>query len=309
MSSKTPKNTAASVRDRLLTIAKQRNVEFTHVLQQYVNERILYRLSKTRYASDFTLKGGTLFGLLFEQPHRPTKDLDFLGQGNNEAETQRTSFFAVLSEKEDDGVDFHLDTLEAEKIKEDEQYEGVRLRCTASIEQALISIQIDIGFGDAVLSQNKVVLKTLLNLPRPELFVYPIESVISEKFEAMVKLGLTNSRMKDFYDIYTFSKELDFEAAALREAITQTFVRRQTTIPSETPLALTKNFFENKDKIAQWKAFAKRVRTLKELELETVCSHIEQFIMPVAKMANDQTSIDGCWSRLSGWNLGATLPD
>lgn len=303
MSPKTPKNTAASVRARLLTIAKDRKVEFTHVLQQYVNERILYRLSRTRYANDFVLKGGTLFGLLFGQPHRPTKDLDLLGTGNNELGTLSSTFLAVLAVEEDDGIIFQMETLEAGKIKEDEQYEGVRISCTASIEQASVPVQIDIGFGDAIVSRKKVELKTLLNLPRPELFVYPLESVISEKFEAMVKLGLTNSRMKDFYDIYTFAKDIEFEGATLSEAIRQTFLRRQTQIPIEAPLALTKSFFENKDKLAQWKAFTKKTKFLGDVDLQDICTQIERFIMPAAAKAATAVNLDGKWSSQTGWML------
>jgi len=301
VSQKTPKNTAASVRARLLAIAKERKVEFTHVLQQYVNERILYRLSKTRYANDFVLKGGTLFGLLFGQPHRPTKDLDLLGGGNNELGTLSSTFLAVLAVEEDDGIVFHAETLEAGKIKEDEQYEGVRISCTASIEQASIPVQIDIGFGDAIVSRKKVELKTLLNLPRPELFIYPLESVISEKFEAMVKLGLTNSRMKDFYDIYTLAKEMEFDGATLCEAIRKTFLRRQTAIPTEPPLALTKSFFENKDKIAQWKAFTKKAKLLGDLELQKICTEIERFIMPASAQAASTQNFQGKWSNETGW--------
>lgn len=303
MSQKTPKNTAASVRTRLLVIAKERNVEFTHVLQQYVNERILYRLSKTRYGNDFVLKGGTLFGLLFGQPHRPTKDLDLLGSGNNDLVTLSSTFLAVLAVEEDDGIVFHMETLDAGKIKEDEQYEGVRIICTAYIEHASIPVQIDIGFGDAIVSRKKVELQTLLNLPRPELFVYPLESVISEKFEAMVKLGLTNSRLKDFFDIYTFAKDIEFEGATLSEAIRQTFLRRQTQIPTEAPIALTKSFFEDNDKLRQWKAFTKKAKLLGDVDLQKICTRIEQFIMPAAVKAATAVNLEGKWSSERGWIL------
>jgi predicted nucleotidyltransferase component of viral defense system len=303
VSPKTPKNTAASVRVRLLAIAKERKVEFTHVLQQYVNERILYRLSKTRYADDFVLKGGTLFGLLIGQPYRPTKDLDFLGAGDNEPGTLSSTFLAVLAVEEDDGIVFHMESLEAGKIKQEEQYEGVRISCTAAIEQASIPVQIDIGFGDAIISRKKVELQTLLNVPRPELFVYPLESVVSEKFEALVKLGLTNSRMKDFYDIYTLASAMDFEGATLCEAIRQTFLRRQTPIPAEAPLALTKSFFKDKDKVAQWKAFTKKAKLLGDVDLQEVCTQIHQFIMPVSVKAATTANLEGTWSSRTGWIL------
>lgn len=301
MNSKAPKNTAASVRARLLAIAKERKVEFTQVLQQYVNERILYRLSKTRYADEFVLKGGTLFGLLFGQPHRPTKDLDLLGAGDNQLETLSSTFRAVLAVEEDDGIVFQAEILEAGKIKEDEQYEGVRISCTASIEQASIPVQIDIGFGDAIVSRKKVELQTLLNLPRPELFIYPLDSVISEKFEAMVKLGLTNSRMKDFYDIYTLAREMEFDGATLCEAIRQTFERRQTPIPTEAPLALTNNFFENKDKILQWKAFTKKAKLSGDINLQKVCAEIERFIMPAATQSAAAQKFQNRWNNETGW--------
>lgn len=301
MSPKTPKNTAASVRARLLVIAKERKVEFTQVLQQYVNERILYRLSKTRYSNDFVLKGGTLFGLLFGQAYRPTKDLDFLGAGKNDTATLRTTFLTILNEEEDDGIVFQLEQIGAEKVKEDEEYEGVRISCTALIEHASIPVQIDIGFGDAIVNRKKVELQTLLNLPRPELFVYPMESVLSEKFEAMVKLGLPNSRMKDFYDIYTLAETQDFEGAVLSEAIRQTFQRRRTPIPAEAPLALTHTFFENREKIAQWKAFSKKVKQYSDTDLQNVCTKIAQFIMPPAAAAASSQSYESIWIAQNGW--------
>lgn len=303
MSSKTPKNIAASVHARLLTIARERKLELTHILQQYVNERILYRLSKTRYTDDFVLKGGTLFGLLFGQPNRPTKDLDFLSFGDNEPETLRSSFLAILAVNEDDGVVFDLGTLKAGKIKEDDQYEGVRLTCTATIQNAKIAVQIDVGFGDAIVPQGKTKLLTMLDLPQPELSVYPQESVISEKFEAMVKLGLPNSRMKDFYDIYGYSRETDFQAEKLCEAIKQTFLRRQTLLPRATPLALTSEFFENSGKKNQWKAFKKRVKAPDYLDLQIVCEQIERFIMPAVLMLASDAKIEGYWSDHSGWSV------
>ncbi len=302
MSSQAPKNLPASVHAKLLAIAKQRTVNYEHILQQYVNERILYRLSKTRYSNDFVLKGGTLFGLLFGQPNRPTKDIDFLSFGDNEPETLRTSFLSILAVNEDDGIVFDLGTLNADKIKEDEQYEGVRLTCNATFQKSRILVQIDIGFGDAILTQEKMKLRTLLDFPQPELFVYPPESVISEKFEAMVKLGLFNSRMKDFYDIYGYSQEADFQADKICEALKQTFLRRATPIPIVVPLALTSEFFENKEKVTQWKAFKKRVKAAENLDLKSVCEQIEQFLMPAVTMLAPNAKVEGYWSRQTGWN-------
>jgi hypothetical protein len=199
-----PVNVPASVRQRLLNLAHQTKQDFGLLLMKYALERLLYRLSVSPHRDIFVLKGALLFDLWTHQPYRPTRDLDLLGCGDSSLERYRKLFSEICTQTvEDDGVSFFADTVTAERIRDDEDYEGVRLVLQARLGAARISLQIDIGFGDVITpSPVEVEYPTLLDFPAPKLRAYPKETVVAEKFEAMVKLGIANSRMKDFYDLF-----------------------------------------------------------------------------------------------------------
>lgn len=224
------KNISASVREKLRNIARQRNADFGLVLVKYGLERILFRLSRSAYHDVFVLKGALLFELWTRQQYRPTRDADFLARGENSPERFFRIFRELCSvETEPDGLRFDPDTVTAERIAEDADYEGVRVSFTAYLERAKIPIQIDIGFGDAVTPppvENNY--PTLLGSTAPRLLTYPRKTVVAEKLEAMVKLGIANSRMKDFYDMEVLSRTFSFGGKSLREAIHNTFERRGT---------------------------------------------------------------------------------
>lgn len=295
-------NRAASIRAQLLNYAKAKTFDFNNVLVRYTNERILYRLSVSEHSSSFVLKGGTLFSIWLGQPHRPTKDVDLLGEGDNNPEALKNIFETVLAIEHDDGLIFDLSTMKAAPIKEEEKYEGVRVSCIAFLEKAKIQVQIDVGFGDAVVTGSRTSLPTIIQSPNPEMYIYPMEYVISEKFEAMVSLDISNSRMKDFYDVMTLSRTSDFRGDALSAAIAATFNRRGTVIPSIAPTALTEKFFLNEDKKKQWQGFLNKIGIKdKDLTLQAVCTSIGHFVMPASKAASSNSSFRQIWPRNGPW--------
>ena len=215
------KNLPASIRQRLLNVTQERNDDFGLVLTEYALERMLFRLSKSKYRETFILKGALLFEVWTKERYRATRDADFLAKGDNAPERfirifQEISTIEVIN----DGLRFDSKTVKAERIKEDADYEGVRVTFTAFLDKAQIPIQIDIGFGDAIRpGPVETGYPSLLDLPSPRLLTYPRETVVSEKLEAMVKLGIANSRMKDFYDLHSLSKVFEFDGKALVDAV------------------------------------------------------------------------------------------
>jgi predicted nucleotidyltransferase component of viral defense system len=204
------KNLTASVRARLMNLARQGREDFGEVLSRYARERLLYRLSASDYRERFVLKGALLFSYWAGAPHRPTRDLDLLGRGEPDMALLEEAFRDICrAEVEPDGLAFLEDSVRGERIKEEEEYEGVRLRLTAALGNARIPLQVDVGFGDAVVpAPEEVAFPTLLGMPAPQLKAYRRETVVAEKFEAMVKLGMLNSRMKDFYDVWELSQKI-----------------------------------------------------------------------------------------------------
>jgi Nucleotidyl transferase AbiEii toxin, Type IV TA system len=292
-------NLAASVRQRLLNLARERKEDFGLVLTKYGLERVLYRIAQSKHREAFVLKGALLFELWTEQRYRPTRDADFLARGENSPER----FVAIFKEicemhVEDDGLRFDAGTVTAERITEDADYEGVRIKFVGHLENARIPIQIDLGFGDVITpAPVETEIPSLLNLPNAKLLTYPRESVVAEKFEAMVSLGLANSRMKDFYDILSLSRDFPFEAALLSEAIKKTFARRDTKLPSGTPLVFTSEFFDDADKKKQWAAFCNKNRSyVLEMSLESVCKEIAAFLMPLVDGLNGKAALRQKWS-------------
>jgi len=302
-----PRNIAASVRQRLLNLARQQREEFQAILTRYARERLLYRLSQSQYSNTFILKGATVFSVWSNEPHRATQDLDLLGYGDATVPHLEQVFRDICRvQVESDGLEFKADTVGGEQIKEDQEYQGVRIKLTAILGAAQIPMQIDIGFGDAITPAPVMVeFPTLLDFPVPRLRAYPQETVVAEKFQAMVMLGIANSRMKDFYDIWFLSQQFKFEGEALSLAIKATFSRRRTSLPTLTPLALTPEFSEDKNKQKQWNAFIRKGKLRASTQsLSEVVVILQDFLMPpTLAVANNEPFLK-IWPLSGSWTAG-----
>lgn len=249
----------ASVRARLLRLARARGEDFQLVLTRYANERLLFRLANSRHSSQFVLKGAALFTLWTGKPHRATRDLDLLGFGDASEKAIRAIFSDILTADAGDGVTFELASLKVAPIRGEQEYGGVRVVVSARIAAAKVRLQVDVGVGDAITPEPAVLeFPALLEFPAPRLRTYPRETVVAEKLEAMATLGLANSRMKDFYDVVLLSRLFDFDGDLLARAIRATFDRRRTPLPAGLPVALTPAFSENAAKRTQWSAFIRK---------------------------------------------------
>jgi hypothetical protein len=253
-------NLAASVLARLLAIARQRGEDYSLLLNRFGLERLLARLSQSRHADHFLLKGALLFAVWFDAPHRPTRDADLLGFGPDDDEHLQRVFREVAAMDLNDGVVFDLDSIRVQPIREDAVYGGTRLRLAARIGTARCALQIDVGFGDAVTPAPEVLVYPVLlsGFTAPSLRAYPVYTVIAEKYQAMVMLGQANSRMKDFFDLAVIARRTELDGATLAAAIAATFKRRRTALPSDRPLALTTSFAEDPAKQSQWSAFLRK---------------------------------------------------
>ncbi|TWT11528.1 nucleotidyl transferase AbiEii/AbiGii toxin family protein [Reyranella sp. CPCC 100927] len=280
-----PRDMGASVRARLLKIATERNQPFDLILTRYALERLLFRLSTTSYRERFILKGATLMAAWFDTPFRPTRDIDFLGFGDSDPEAALRAFQEICAIENNDGVVFDVERLAVDRIREELEYGGLRITTIASIGGARSKVVIDIGFGDATepgIADLK--LPVLLDLPAPRLRAYPRETVIAEKFQAMVMLGRDNSRMKDFYDIWMLSRSYEFDSDRLAQAIAATFARRKTTIPTDLPDALTRDFAEDPAKRKQWTSFVEAI-AMKPGSLLEIVEALATFLMSHAAAA------------------------
>ena len=279
------RNPGASVRARLLNLARKRNRPFDLLLTRYVLERLLHRLSRTPYRDRFVLKGAMLMAAWFADPHRPTRDVDLLGFGDPDPGAVLAVFREVCAVPAEDGVAFDLDSLAIDRIREDAVYGGLRLKATATVDGAQVRVVVDIGFGDSVEpGLEELVLPVLLDLPAPRLRAYARETVVAEKFQAMVALGRANTRLKDFYDIWLLASSHDFTGNRLAQAIAATFQRRDTALPLAPPEALTAAFAEDPAKQRQWRAFLADV-AVDPGDLRTVLQDLAEFLMPHSRRA------------------------
>jgi predicted nucleotidyltransferase component of viral defense system len=281
------KNLAASVRQRLANLAQAEKEDFQQMLSRYARERLLYRLSVSEYQERFILKGALLFAYWTGAPHRPTRDMDLLSHGAPEISVIENVFRDLCGlEVKPDGLIFQPETVRVERIKDEEEYEGVRLHMTALLGNARITLQVDVGFGDRVVPKpEEIDFPTLLDFPAPHLRSYTRESVVAEKFEAMVKLGMLNSRMKDFFDLWSLSQNFSFDGATLSEAIKTTFETRGTKVPNEAPVALTPEFYDDQQKNAQWKAFLNKSKLSAEgRTLPEIADALRTFLLPVSEV-------------------------
>jgi predicted nucleotidyltransferase component of viral defense system len=275
----------ASVRQRLLTLSRATGQTFDLLLTRYVLERLLYRLSLTPHRERFVLKGAMLMVTWFADPHRPTRDVDFLGFGDPAPDAILAVFRDVCAVVQEDGVAYDLDALRVEPIREAFDYGGLRLRTRAFVAGARVNVVVDIGFGDAVEpGLEEVELPVLLGQPAPRLRAYARETVIAEKFQAMVALGRANTRLKDFYDVWVLSRTFAFDTNRLARAIHATFRRRGTPLPAIRPDAFSADFSADPPRRQQWAAFVEDLAT-EPLDLAVVVEEIAAFLMLHAERA------------------------
>jgi predicted nucleotidyltransferase component of viral defense system len=280
-------NIGASVRARLLNLAKERNQPFELLLIRYTLERLLYRLSRSKHRDKFVLKGAMLMRHWLDDPHRPTRDLDLLGFGDSDPELTLKLFREICAIKADDAVVFDAGALVVDQVRDESGYSGLRLKTYATVDGARVRVVIDIGYGDATEpGLNEIELPVLLDQPAPSLRAYPPETVIAEKFQAMVMLGLANTRLKDFYDIWILARTNEFKYDRLARAIAATFARRKTEIPTERPDGLTPAFADDPTKQQQWIEFVEEV-AVNPGSLADVVEALAAFLLPHAEKARN----------------------
>lgn len=302
-----PQNVGASVRARLLDRARAEKSDFQILLTRYAIERLLYRLGVSGHREKFILKGAMLFVTWVADPFRPTRDLDLLGFGDSDANAIAETFRVICKTPvPDDGVSYDITGLLAAPIRTTADYGGVRVRTTATIDRARIPIQIDVGFGDAVTpAPVEIDYPAMLGNPQPRIRAYPVETVVAEKFEALVTLGMANTRMKDFYDLWLIAQRFEFRQSILIEAINRTFKRRGTTRPLEPPVGLTDEFANVR--ATQWRAFMGRDQIVAApKELAPVVSDLRGFLMPVLI---NSTPAEKVWPRGGPWAPESTIDD
>jgi predicted nucleotidyltransferase component of viral defense system len=279
------RNHGASVRARLQNVAKQRNQPFQLLLTRYVLERLLYRLSTTAHRDRFVLKGAMLMTTWFSDPFRPTQDLDLLGFGESHPAGMLDVFREVCAIDLTDGVVFDSAGLSIDSIRDELEYGGLRIKTNAVVDRAQIRVVIDIGFGDAIEpGLAELNMPVLLDQPAPRLRAYAQETVIAEKFQAMVMLGRANSRMKDLYDIWVLARSFEFTDDRLPRAIAATFERRKTPIPDTLPIGLTQSFSDDPTKQQQWQSFVEDL-AVQPGSLAVVVADLAAFLMPQAAAA------------------------
>lgn len=296
-------NIAASVRQRLLNAAKASERPFQEVLQYYAMERFLYRLAQSAHADRFVLKGALMFNAWRAPTSRPTRDIDLLGHMESSTSAMAAAMRDVCSQAvEADGLDFDATSIAAVVIKEDADYEGVRITFRVSLENARIAMQIDVGFGDVMFPGPELTeYPTILDHAAPRLRGYARETVVAEKFEAMTKLGLLNSRMKDYYDIWLLSRQFDFDGLTLVSAIEKTFAHRGTTVTPQ-PTALSTAFSTDPTKAVQWEAFLRKSRLSNApADLASVVDAVATFLASPAVAASGGQSFGRIWRAPGPW--------
>ncbi len=256
------RNLAASIRARLKQRADVAKQDFNLTLTHYGLERLLYRLSISAHAPNFLLKGALLFSLWYDLPHRPTRDADLLGFGPDDIDSAVATFREICQIAVEDGIEFDAESVKGALIRKEAGYGGVRIDLTAKLDDARIALQVDIGFGDAVTPAPEAISYPVLldDLPAPQLRAYPKYTVVAEKFHAICLLGMTNTRMKDYFDLWVLLGENTLDQAELRRAIEATFNRRKMAMPASLPAGLSEAFVADAIKQTQWNAFLKKNR-------------------------------------------------
>jgi len=299
------KNMAHSIRQKLLDEAKKSGRPFQDLLTLYNIERFLYRLGQSRYVKQFYLKGALLFNIWGIPKTRPTADIDMLGKVDSADEILKSIMVECMLLKidEDDGLEFHPKTITIEAITEDTDYQGKRIRFMATLDNAKTIVQVDVGIGDSVVpAPIWIDYPTIIEQQQPHLLAYTAESSIAEKFHAMVKRDMANSRMKDFYDIWLLSEHLDFKGEILSKAIRTTFERRGMPISDEIPTAFTDEFADDESHTKQWAAFLKKNELTEGTPIfKTIQKKISEFIMPIMMVLSQGDEFSPNWKAGQNW--------
>ncbi len=276
-------NLPASVHQRLLDKARASGRPFNEMLQHYANERFLYRLSKAPQAGKFVLKGALMLSVWKSTLSRPTQDIDLLGRISNDIETVTSVMRTACQAKvQPDAMVFHADTVQGRRTADDADYEGIRIGLQGNLGNARVFVQLDVGFGDAVVpAAMDIDYPTILDFPAPKLKGYNRETTIAEKFHVMVKLGILNSRMKYFFDIWLLSRQFAFDGETLANAIGTTFRKRDSEIPLK-PVAFQQQFRRDATKQTQWRAFLRKSMLTKvPVSFHEVVGAVAAFLKPV----------------------------
>jgi len=300
MSSLVKSNIPASIRQRLFDLSKRENRPFGEVLQYYAMERFLFRLSKSKYADRFILKGALLLAVWRSEVSRSTMDIDLLGRIENSEETITSAIRAILEQNViEDGIVYDASTIRAEPISEDAMYRGIRVSFEATLAAAKIRLKIDIGFGDSMYpAPQSQEFPVLLDQEAPNLLCYSRENAIAEKFEAMVKLGNLNSRMKDFFDIWLLSRYFSFDQAVLTKALALTFAQRETEM--DTTVVFSPEFASLKQ--VQWEAFRKRQKlSYAPDQFSEVVNCLSVFLAPCVSPEVMEERKEMVWEPLGPW--------
>ncbi len=298
---KSPKNMAISVRQRLKNKMLENNRPFNELLQHYAMERFLFRLSQSKYADRFILKGALMLQAWKSPRIRPTMDIDMLGRTSNEESNLGNIIKNILAiQVIDDGLTFHPETITTERIKEDADYHGIRILLQGNLDTARVRIQVDVGFNDVVYPKPEIIdYPVLLDFPAPKLLGYSRESTIAEKFEAIVSLGNQNSRMKDFYDIWLLSNQFNFNGTQLGEAIRRTFTHRETPFDDEI-LAFSEDFPSMKQ--IQWSAFERKMKSeYIPKSLKDIIIAVQTFINPIVDGLINESPMPSQWAAPGPW--------
>ena len=294
---------APSVRARLANHARDSGRPFQEVLQYYGLERFLYRLSRTEHRNRFVLKGALMLRVWDIPASRPTRDIDLLGHLNVDIRALEEIISDVCKVAvENDGLRFDVATISGMRIKEDAEYEGIRIKLTGYLEKSRIPVQLDVAFGDIIHpSADEHEYPTILEFPAPNLRTYPRESVVAEKFQAMVSLGRLNSRMKDFYDIWLLARLFEFVGGELSTAIDKTFRNRRTAIETN-PFALTEEFTRAEEPQKQWTAFLKRSNLYSAPHsLDELREPLRAFLLPIIHALASGGELKGKWAAGGPW--------
>lgn len=300
MSNKVKNNVPASIRQRLFDLSKRQGRTFGEILQYYAMERFLFRLSKSKYADRFVLKGALLLAVWHSEGSRSTMDIDLLGRIENSEETIAAAIREILKQPGNDGIVYDANTIRIESITEDATYQGVRVSFEATLASARIKLRIDIGFGDTVYPPpQRQEFPVLLDQETPQLLCYSRETAIAEKFEAMVKLGKLNSRMKDFFDIWLLSRHFGFDQIVLAKALELTFTQRETDI-KDAHVLFSPEFSALKQ--VQWEAFCGRQKLLyAPVQFSEVIDALFCFLVPCTSLAQKNEEESMIWEPPGPW--------
>ncbi len=300
-----PRDVTASVRQRLFNVAQAQGVDFNLILQRYSGERFLYRLGLSSEVDRFTLKGAALFLVWAGREFRATRDIDLLGSPPADPSAIRQSIEEICAVRcPEDGIHFDPATIRVADIREEQPDGGIRVKLRASLGTAILPLQVDVGFGDVITPERQVSeYPTLLDHPAPRVWTYPRETFVAEKFEAMVRLGPVNTRMKDFWDVAVLARQFSFDGETLRTAIDETLRRRGTALTGELPPPLRPDFYQDPARIQQWNAFQERASAAIDApsRFDDVGERVREFLAAIRESLVEDEPFTRVWPAGGPW--------